>query len=217
MLGGGLVMPDNRLSAFGDLRRGHMYAVMDGVGGAILGMAAAQTVADQLADFYTGPVASVNAEGLQAVLQLANQTVSGWGLMEGTQRPAGASTVTLAWFSPSRELHILHAGDSAGFLLRANRLVKVTADHENSGGIFKFVGQGEAFRPEHAVYRLTPDDAVCLVSDGVTKGVKPPQMETILQDYAGEPDLAAKQLVLAAKKAGVQDDITALVIELLEW
>ena len=57
------------------------------------------------------------------------------------------------------------------------------------------------------------DDALCLVTDGVIKGLNGRQMLDLLQDYAGEPGLAARHVVESAARFGVQDDITALVLE----
>ena len=53
LLGGGFIVPDNRQTAFYNTQRGEIYAVMDGVGGASHGMAAAQYIADQLPMFFT--------------------------------------------------------------------------------------------------------------------------------------------------------------------
>lgn len=212
LLGGGFVLPDNRETAFKDTQRGELYAVMDGVGGASHGMAAAQYIADQLPRFFTH-ASSANIEALSILLASINYDVFGWGLMEGTQRPRGASTATLLWLSPQQQAHVCHVGDSSAFLLRGDRLISASSEHVEQGSICRYVGQGEGFNPELRHYPIMVDDIWCLVTDGVTKGLHPHQIKQILQDYAGEPHLAAKELVLAAKRKKVQDDITALVIE----
>jgi len=217
LLGGGFVVPDNRATAFKETKRGEIYAVMDGVGGAPKGMAAAQYIADKLVAFYTQPSALANELGIESILQQANTAIFDWGFMLGTDRPCGASTVTLCWFSPDRKVHIIHSGDSAGFLHTVLGLRQVTHNQEDTNGIYAYVGQGNGFCPERNCYSLSEGDVVCLVTDGVTKGMNKYEMQVILENYAGEPGLAAKVLVESAKRKGVQDDITALVIELDEW
>jgi len=217
LLGGGLILPDNRNSAFKEMDRGQIYAVMDGVGGAKMGGRAAQCIADILSDFYTNPDIPASIEGIENLLIQANQTIASWGLEEGTQRSSGASTVTLAWISPKRELVTFHAGDSAAFLQTEEGFKKITIDHENGGGIFRFAGEGPSFFVDINKQPLQEDDTIVLVTDGVTKRVKEGEMQTILESYAGEPGLIAKKIVELSKNRDVSDDITALVIEVLAW
>jgi serine/threonine protein phosphatase PrpC len=98
LLGGGIVLPDQRHTAFKESNLGEIYAVMDGVGGASKGMAAAQYIADQLVNFYTQENISKDILGIESILNQANQEIFSWGIMEGTNRTCGASTVTLVWF-----------------------------------------------------------------------------------------------------------------------
>lgn len=201
-----------------ETHRGQIYGVMDGVGGAPMGMKAAQYVADQLVNFYTKLDIPATVAGIENILCQSNDDIFSWGLIEETNRPCGASTATLAWFAPDRQLHIFHVGNSAGFLLTTSGLLKVTTEHEDrGGGIYRYIGQGEGFCPEIRGYPLIEGDTLCLVTDGITKGLRMHEIQAIMEDYAGEPDLTAKTLVHFAKRKRVQDDITALVIELIQW
>ena len=217
LLGGGLILPDNRMSAYKEMNRGQIYAVMDGVGSATKGMQAAQHIADVLGDFYTRPDIPPTVEGIESLLIQANQDIASWGLMDGTQQSRGASTVTLAWITPDKELITFHAGDSAAFLQSAIGFKKITIDHENGGGIFRYSGEGSSFSVDINHHPLNEDDCICLVTDGVTKGMRDDEMLTLLEDYAGEPGLMARKVVELAKQRKVRDDITALVVEVVEW
>ncbi|HMV60557.1 MAG TPA: SpoIIE family protein phosphatase [Agitococcus sp.] len=215
LLGGGFIVPDQRQTAFYSAKRGEMYAVMDGVGGASHGMAAAQYIADQLPVFFTQVQnIPIGIDTLVTLLTHINQEIFTWGMMEGTQRPCGASTATILWLSPSQQAYICHAGDSTAFLLRHQQLRKISHDHADADGLYCYVGQGEGFSPQILNFSLEDGDTWCLVTDGITKGLNSYQIQQILQKYAGRADLAAKHLVEAAKRKGVQDDITALVIEI---
>lgn len=214
LLGGALV-PDNRESPFKESQRGELYAVMDGVGGASHGMAAAQYIADALTSFFKMhdemPLAIADLANL---LNQVNNEIFAWGLMDGTQRPCGASSATLLWLNPAQQAYICHVGDSVAFLLGDSGFIKVSTNHEDNRGIYRYVGQGEGFVPEIRSFPLVDGDIWCLVTDVVTKGLREHESRKILEDYAGEPNLAAKALVESAKRKRGQDDITALVVEI---
>jgi len=211
LLGGGFLPQDNRHTAFANSERGELYAVMDGVGAAPMGMQAAQFIADKLIDFYQTDIPAT-ISGLESLLTQINDTIFSWGVMDD-QRPLGASTLTLAWLF-NQQLHLFHVGDSSGFLVNSSGILKLTQAHENGQGMYRYMGQGSGFQLDIKSYALNSDDIICLVTDGVTKGVRQHEIQQILEDYAGEPYTAAKMLVETAKRKKVQDDITALVIEI---
>ncbi len=219
LLGGGWIMPDDRVGPFSDKDFGQLYAVMDGAGGAPRGRESAALVADQLVNFFTDENIPVNASGVEQILLEANQTVRSWGLMKRCDRPLGATTATVAWFPPSesQEVIIFHVGDTSAFKLNGNGLTVLTNEHGTGRGITRYVGQGSDFSLDISSVIFEPDDVLCLVSDGVTKGMSERDIENVMVDYLGEPHLAAKYLVEKAERRGVIDDITALVLELNEW
>ena len=212
LLGGGFLPQDNRQTAFADSGRGEICAVMDGVGSAEMGMQAAQYIADKLIDFYQTDIPAT-ISGLESLLTQINDTIFSWGVMDD-QRPLGASTLTLAWLF-NQQLHLFHVGDSSGFLVNSSGILKLTQAHENGHGMYRYMGQGAGFQLDIKSYALNSDDIICLVTDGVTKGVRQHEIQQTLDDYAGEPHLSAKRLVELAKQRKVQDDITAIVIEVV--
>lgn len=212
LLGGGFLPQDNRQTAFVNSGRGEIYAVLDGVGSAPMGMQAAQYIADKLIDFYQTDI-PVTISGLENLLTQINDTIFSWGVMDD-QRPLGASTLTLAWLF-NQQLHLFHVGDSSGFLVNSSGILKLTQAHENGHGMYRYMGQGADFQLDIKSYELNSDDIICLVTDGVTKGVRQHEIQQTLEDYAGEPHLSAKRLVELAKQRKVQDDITAVVVEVL--
>ncbi|MEI7796600.1 MAG: protein phosphatase 2C domain-containing protein [Methylococcaceae bacterium] len=210
LLGGGFLPQDQKYTGFQDSGRGEIYAVMDGVSSAPKGMKAAQHIADELMDFYTTDIPAT-ISGLKNLVTQINQSIVDWGITDD-QHAVGASTLTLAWLF-NQQLHIFHVGDSTGFLMNSSGFMKVTQPHENDYGLFRFMGQRYDFCLDIKSYPLNSDDTICLVTDGITKKLKNPEIQKILEDYAGEPDLAARKLVETAKQRKVQDDITAIVIE----
>ncbi len=212
LLGGGFLPQDQKYTGFQDSGRGEIYAVMDGVSSAPKGMQAAQHIADQLMNFYTTDIPATISR-LESLLTQINQSIVEWGTTDD-YRSVGASTLTLAWLM-NQQLSIFHVGDSTGFLMNSSGFMKVTQPHENDYGLYRYMGQRDDFCLDIKSYPLESDDTICLVTDGITKGLKNNEIQQILEDYAGEPHLAARQLVEMAKQRKVRDDITAIVIEVL--
>lgn len=129
---------------------------------------------------------------------------------------------------------IAHIGDSRGYLLRDGELRQVTEDHTVAA---EYVAQGQlspeeaAAHPQrHMLLRtlgltrfvnvdevkidLTPGDRILLCSDGLTEMVRDEAIGKILAD--GSPDEVVWDLVETANEAGGVDNITVVVVEVLE-
>ena len=201
--------------------RGQLFAVMDGVGGAPLGMRAAQLVADRLTEFFRdGPIPG-NVDGLVQILRAANGEIASWGLTPDGTRPLGACAATVAWLCPtvnldgSCDLVVLHAGDTAGAVLSNGVAKWLTHDHSSGRGLRNYVGRGVEFELEIQQVTIEPGDFVILVSDGVTRAMQLDGIAAIVGQRPIAAD-AARSIVEAASRRGSRDDITAVVVELLD-
>ncbi len=199
-----------------DSEKGHLFGVMDGVGGAPMGMKAAQCVADSLLQFYREDAYSATYESLLQLLHQTNQLIHGWGMMPDRERPLGAAAATIMWFSPDYELYVLHAGDTRGYHCTGAGLRCVTRDHQEGKVLQRYLGLGESLRFD--LHKAVPEesDRFVLVSDGVTKVLTTAEMGSILDEFE-TPKRVAVELVERARRKGSKDDATALVIELEEW
>lgn len=200
--------------------RGELFAVLDGIGGVPRGMQAAQAVTDCLLDFYRKPDdVTADADGLNRLLLQTNQAINDWGCMEGTDRPLGGAAGTIAWIH-DRQLTIFHAGDTAGMLLRQNQPPSLlTSVHEFDGGISRYFGLGRRLEIEVISERLEESDLILLMSDGVTKAYSTAEAAIlVLEMYnkTGDIGLAAQELVIRSRSRKSIDDITAMVIEVVE-
>ena len=85
-------------------RRGQLFAVMDGVGGAPKGMRAAQHLADGLVAFFRDPSIAATAQGLHGLVKALSDGINGWGAMAETNRPGatGRTKLSDAGCSPRR-------------------------------------------------------------------------------------------------------------------
>jgi protein phosphatase len=198
--------------------RGHLYAVMDGVGGAPMGMQAAQRAADRLGAFFDPGTGSASESALAELVHQVNREIRGFGLIPGTTRSLGACALTAAWFSPERQLHLLHVGDTVGYRFDPSdgALAQLTTVHGGDKTLHRYLGQGEGFRLDRVRCRFAEGDLLVLVTDGVTKGLHDEEIEAILRQLP-DPGRAAPEIANRARRRGSKDDITCVVVELEEW
>jgi protein phosphatase len=144
------------------------------------------------------------------------------------------TTLTLAVVSAS-DLFLCYVGDSRAYLLRDDRLHRLTRDHsfaqvladagdiaqeEVAGHRLRNVllrylgGNGKNAGADMAHVALQPGDLILLCSDGLTDMVEDGAMQAILLN-AAHPTAACQALLEAALAAGGRDNITVIVAQLL--
>lgn len=213
--------------------RGLVFAVMDGVGGAPLGMSAAQKTADLLRQLYVRPELAPRdgfpiARDVLGLLYEANAAVNAWGTIEehdgvpvgagASGRPKGAACVTAAYLSPAGNITLFQAGDTAAFVYRSrSKTVELYTGASDVAGrsVRKYIGLGDALHIDSfALAGLEPDDMIVLVTDGVyPKGfTSRDAIGKLLTEAEGDPENVANWLVDRSRARGSVDDITALVL-----
>jgi serine/threonine protein phosphatase PrpC len=194
----------------GRSNRGSIYSVFDGIGGAPEGMRSAQHMADILLRFYQeSHLYADSARDIHRLLDEANQEINEWGTIPGTDRPLGGCAGTIAWIR-GNVLHAFHAGDTVGFLIRADRPISLTRQHEKDGAIYRYFGLGSNLRIDSCRLTLENGDRILLFSDGVTKVMHP---ITAVDVVCQSSDIAeaAMRLVRLSRLKGSPDDITVLI------
>jgi len=200
--------------------RGELFAVLDGMGSAPLGMASAQLVCDELLNLYREPWRFHSDEaGLLQLLDGANIVINNWGFVAGSDRPLGGTVGTIAWIRDI-QLTVFHVGDTTGMLLRQDQPPKLlTSQHEIDGGITRYFGMGRTLEIEVKSEQLEYGDLILLISDGVTKAFSTTEAADLIMevyDRTGDAGAAAQELVISARSRKSSDDITAMVIEIEE-
>jgi serine/threonine protein phosphatase PrpC len=196
--------------------RGEIFAVFDGIGGAPEGRRAAQHMADRLIAFYRQrDIYPPSRQGLETLLLEANIEIAGWGFMPGTDRPLGGCAGTVAWVLGDK-LHIFHAGDTTGVLVRDGKAVELTQAHQTAdGAIYKYFGLGKDLTLFYNQTPIEEEDRILLISDGITKVKHPIEAAEMLNEYK-DIAIAVNSLAVAAQAAGSNDDITVLLLEAAE-
>jgi serine/threonine protein phosphatase PrpC len=228
--------PSNE-DAFGFSVEHGVYVVCDGMGGAAAGEVASSLAVDEMMRLLArrglegmppveaGRLADAAAQAIAA----ANQAI--YSRAQRSQRLCGMGTTLVAFIAEERRAWILNVGDSRGYRMRQGRLEQITMDHSL---VEEQVRMGRMSRSEasHSPLRnvitralgtsiqvtadsfpleVEPGDLFLLCSDGLTRELSGPRIESLLS--AGQPlDGLCAELIHAANKAGGQDNITCMLV-----
>jgi PPM family protein phosphatase len=209
-------------------RRLGFVAVADGMGGHRAGEVASATALESFR-------ASMSAGRLlrDAIVD-ANEAVLEKSVSDQQLRGMG-TTLTAGTLGDDGRVIVGHVGDSRAYLLHDGELTQITDDHSL---VEEMVRTGE-LTPEQAeshpqrsiitralgmdpevevdVYPLQagPGDRILLCSDGLTTMVRTDHIADILEREP-DPKRAAQLLVDAANEAGGEDNVTAVVVDVVE-
>ncbi len=210
-----------------------LYAVADGMGGAAAGEVASATAVKALREVFE-PIGTPTADDLVRSAEAANRAV--WDLAEANpeMRGMGTTLVALALVQESH-LAIINIGDSRVYALHQGELRQVTEDHNL---VAELVAQGRLseeeaeFHPRRNIMtralgvdpdvpvdlfleEAEPGDRYLLCSDGLPREVKDDHIASILRRLR-DPREAAKELVDEAKRRGGSDNITVVVVDVVD-
>ena len=194
--------------------KGALLAVADGISGNSGGREAAEyTVRGLLSDYYATPETWTVPHALDKVLNANNLWLLG---QASAQRElAGMATTLSALVLRGRRYYVAHVGDSRIYLLRRERLTRLTNDHvwdrpDMRHVLTRAVGLGPHLVMDYVENALETGDAFVLVSDGVWEPLGELGMHELLQLHR-EPARAARALVEKALACGGQDNASAIV------
>jgi len=209
-----------------------LFAIADGMGGARAGEVASALAAGALEEARARDGGEANVANL---VREANRRVHERAATDAATSGMG-TTMTLALVEGDGTVTIGHVGDSRAYRLRDERLEQLTDDHSL---VAELVRRGELspeaaeVHPQRSVITRAlgtdPDvevdafsvegragDLYLICSDGLSDMVDGVQIERILNTHRADLDAAAKELVQAANRAGGEDNITAIVFELVD-
>ena len=216
-------------------RRGTLFMVADGMGGAAAGEVASEmattTVFNHMITQWGNDQEVTEqrfAYRLKEAVEIANQQIHDYAAGHLEVRGMGTTTTAAGVFE--RALYLTQIGDSRGYLIRQNRIAQITKDQSL---MQRLVDAGELTEEEAAVsdrrniilQALGPDphvkvdltrqdlrkgDLLVMCSDGLSGLIK---KEEILGIVTGATDLvtACKELIELANERGGPDNITCIV------
>ncbi len=223
-----------------------LYAVADGVGGREGGEVAsriavemlAEAVPDLLGEEDRTPPSGLSCandpelSALRYAITLSNRKIH--QTIDLNPGLSGMATTLTALLLKKGRAFLAHIGDSRAYLLRSGELTQLTNDHSlvaeqlraglltperarrspNRHVITRALGIDEKASADFAAHTARKDDTFLLCTDGLTEMVDDREIGRILA--ASSPRDAARTLVDAANERGGVDNITAVVVRIME-
>ena len=219
------------------------YLVADGMGGHDAGDVASRTVNQIVTDWIIRTkvlpdlrkatrkltTGDVPGELLTQAIQRANEVLLRRGQAKGSDL---GSTVTAALVIGDVAT-IASVGDSRTYLLRDGRLEQITQDHSlvarlvdagvigpeevrthpQRNRIYRCLGHKSTVEVDTFTVQLRRGDRLILCSDGLWEMVLDPEIQRIVEQ-SRSPQRACDALVEAANRAGGEDNIAVIVVEM---
>jgi serine/threonine protein phosphatase PrpC len=208
-----------------------LYLVADGMGGHRAGQVASEMAAEaaiRAAEALCGADVSP-AEKLRHVVACSNREIYQAALHDPELQ--GMGTTMVAALATSERVALAHVGDSRAYMVRADCIRRLTADHSVVGEMLRRRQISEADAREHPhrhvltralgvrkaiapdLAELTPQagDVYLLCSDGLTTHVDDADILDAVLDN-DDPQLACDLLVEAANRRGGVDNTTVLIM-----
>ncbi|MFD4501935.1 MerR family transcriptional regulator [Streptomyces sp. NPDC058457] len=224
----GHVRPSNQDTAYAGRR---LLAVADGCGPAgesasAAAVAALKSLED--AELSAGNVLNLLEDAVRSADEAVRQVAEG-STEGGTE--VGTTLTALLW--TGSRLALVHIGDSRGYLLRDGELFRITHDHSVVQSLIdegrltpeeaeshpqrmllaKALPGGTADAPDLKLHEARAGDRYLLCSDGLTRAVSDERIRELLS--GGEPGDAVRVLVEAANAAGGDDNVSAVVADVV--
>jgi protein phosphatase len=210
-----------------------VFVVADGMGGYAGGKVASELAVETLrevfeADKIDAPLdKSVPRRG--AEIAWAVQKANG-AIFERAQADAAlaqmGTTVVAARFSANKQrAYVAHVGDSRAYRFRSGKLRRLTTDHtmrelgfsgKGSEQLYRAVGIAPTVDVDLIIDKPRPDDVYLLCSDGLTKMATDENIETIIAENVDDVEAAAYCLIEVANDHGGKDNVTCIVVKVVE-
>lgn len=197
--------------------QGTLVALADGVGGNEGGRIAAELAVRNFFDGYRAQ------NQLSGVASAATKTMDGFNrwLNSQSRTPAmkGAATTFTGMIVRGREALVFHLGDSRAWHFRDAGLTLLTEDHVSMVGdghtvLLRALGLEPTLRLDFIRQPLDDHDRLLLTSDGVHQALSQQKIAGFLAARKS-PQADAEAIVAAALAAGSQDNMTALVVDVI--
>lgn len=207
-----------------------LFAVCDGMGGHAAGEVASSIAVSTIAEKAPAGADDV----LMGVAVEAANTAVMLGAEQGMGKPGMGCTASCCLIEEGK-MAIAHVGDSRIYLLRHGSLVRVTHDHSyveelvDSGQITadearthpsrsiitRALGSDPDMYADHFSLEVSNGDRVILCSDGLSSMIADSEIEALAVSSA-TPQQAADNLVAAALTAGGLDNVTVVVVDVVD-
>ena len=212
-----------------------LFVVADGMGGHAAGEVASQLAVAEFAQLAEqGPI---RAEDLTEAVRRANEHILSAGAERGDRHGMGTTLTGLGVVSAERgeELAVFNVGDSRVYRVSGGQLQQVTVDHSavqelvdagrltaqaarshpRRNVVTRSLGTDPGPAPDIWLVQPLAGDRFLVCSDGLTGELEDSDLAELLAGEA-DPQAAAERLVHQAVAAGGHDNVTAVVLDVVE-
>ncbi len=214
-----------------------LFAVADGMGGHAAGEVASAVVIEAVQAAFEVKEPPCTADDLVAAIEHANHVVYEQSQADPALRGMGTTLTAAAVVEEDGEerIAVANVGDSRAYVFAHGDLTQLTEDHSVAE---ELVRQGQISPAEvdthpqrHILTRamgIFPDvdvdlwevlpyvgDRLLLCSDGLVREVADEQIAAVLRRLS-DPSQAAQDLVARARAAGGSDNITVIVVDVVD-
>jgi serine/threonine protein phosphatase PrpC len=213
-----------------------LFAVADGMGGHSAGEVASGTIANTITQraLTLNPLLPVSPEDalkwLKETVEAANRAVYDLRKKAGTDM---GSTLVVALLD-GVQATLANVGDSRIYRVSPQSIEQLTTDHSlverliasgqlsreearyhpQRNVVYRTIGDKPNVEVETSIHTLAPGDHLLLCSDGLTGMIEDRIIQKLILD-APSPQEACERLISAANAAGGEDNITAIVIQII--
>ena len=198
---------------------GSSAIIADGIGGTEGGRFASELAVREFIDAY---YAQKETLGVKRMAENALMSINRWIYSQSRRDSAlkGMGTTFSVLIMLGSQVHIVHLGDTRIYRLRNKRLQCLTADHVHQHPDLQHVltralGIDETLHIDYSQHNLNLHDRFLLCCDGVHTILSDKKIQQLLS-LNQSPQDHAREIVQEALQAGSQDNISALVVDVLK-
>lgn len=225
----------NNEDSFGYDLESRLFVVCDGMGGSAAGETASATAVKECVEYFSrGEIATLSREErLYRSILHANRAV--YRMAQESEELRGMGTTLVSACLEDRRMIVGNVGDSRAYFLRGGVCAQITNDHsfvaeqvrlgsmnaEEAGSspfqslITRAIGAAESVEPDIFTGNLEPGDIILLTSDGLTRYADAKSIAALILSGGNLPG-AAQALIDEAKRHGAVDNVTCLLIQVLD-
>lgn len=230
----------NEDNFFCDVSSG-LFIVADGMGGRVAGETASRVVVTLFPIILRKRLASFSVVSPNLITLFLHETLCQLSddlYQKAQSMPAlqGLGSTAVVLFIQDEMAYVAYAGDSRAYLLRNSTIKQITEDqtaatalvrtgllspdeaarHPLRHSLEEYIGKEGKLNPGFRCKRLHAGDRWLLCSDGLVKGItEENQLQELLLQHLSPQDVC-QTLISTAKDADGTDNITAIVVDIVE-
>lgn len=210
-----------------------LFAIADGMGGAQAGELASRLAKTAIEE---AALTTIGEDGVVDAIRAANARVFERALKDPSASGMGTTATVALVDEVAGTIALGHVGDSRAYRYRRGALAQLTIDHSLVGELIRsgrLTEDEAAVHPHRSVITRAlgtePDvdvdtqtaeieagDLLLLCSDGLSAMVRDDEIARLIEAAGAEPEGAGAALVRAANEAGGIDNVTVILVELVE-